>query len=201
LGDALLAAKAARVIAGQEAVWEAERIVEQAAEEVEQAAWEAKERDEQAGWDQWLAEWDAEEAEGVDTVPLNTDEDEYALLEVPAHLMKLNRHFHGRSHGGLFRVMRGVSLRMGEMIGRGKTDEAWLVADSGYFTVTNKRLVFRGDEENIEFSMRSIVRVSELSVSELAIQAKRRKTARFSFPGFTHVVAARVAEASGRRLG
>jgi hypothetical protein len=87
LADALLAAKAARVIAEQEAVWEAERIVEQA----------------------------SEEAEGVYTSLLNMDADEYALLELAADLMKLERYFHGRSRGVSFRIVRGVSFRMGEM--------------------------------------------------------------------------------------
>jgi hypothetical protein len=43
--------------------------------------------------------------------------------------------------------------------------------------------------------------VSELSEDELAIQAKRRKTARFSFPGQAHEIAARIAEAGRTKAG
>ena len=72
----------------------------------------------------------------------------------------------------------------------------WSVADFGTFTVTNKRVVFRGEEENFEVAIKSIVGVDERSANELAIQARRRKTARFGFAGEAHEVAARIAEAS-----
>jgi hypothetical protein len=84
-----------------------------------------------------------------------------------------------------------VSYRIGESIGRRERDETWSVADFGDFTVTNNRVVFRGDEENVEVSIGSIVGVDELPADELAIQAKRRKTTRFRIPGQAHEVAAR----------
>jgi hypothetical protein len=90
----------------------------------------------------------------------------------------------------------GASYRIGESIGRRESDETWSVADYGDFTITNIRVVFRGDEEIYDVLMGRVVGVDELSVDELAIQAKGRKTARFSIPGQAHEVAVCIAKAS-----
>ena len=77
LCEALLAAKAARMIAQQEAVWEAERVVEQAAEEVEQAVWEGEQLVEQASWDaERLVEQAREKTEDIYRTLLYTGTDE-----------------------------------------------------------------------------------------------------------------------------
>jgi hypothetical protein len=157
LADRLQVAKLERALAEQDAVWEAEQIAKQAAEAA------------------------AEAAKGVDTTLLDMDEDEQALLEVSAELMKLERYFHGRSSGFSVRIVRGLSYRVGESIGRRERDEDWSVVDIGDFTVTNKRVVFRGDEETFDFTVGSILGLDVPSDDELEIQAKRRKTMRFRF--------------------
>jgi hypothetical protein len=110
-----LLAKAANVIAEQEAVWEAERQ-EEAARELAEAT-----------------------PESVETTLFNLGDDERALLETPADYLELERYVRSRSRGWSFRIVRGISYRVGESISRRQRDEAWSVADYGRLTITTER--------------------------------------------------------------
>jgi hypothetical protein len=78
---------------------------------------------------------------------------EVVHLQEPAALLKevIQREFRGGSRGMSFRVMKGVSYRVGNV--RGKMVEvgrSFEVADTGTLFVTSRRAVYTGERKSIE---------------------------------------------------
>ena len=55
----------------------------------------------------------------------------------------------GRSSGVSFRLMKGVTYRVGQSRGSISSESDWTPVSNGTFVITNQRLVFRGDTKSI----------------------------------------------------
>jgi hypothetical protein len=61
----------------------------------------------------------------------------------------INRQYVGGSHGVSFRLMRGVSYRVGQSRGHLVSQTGIVPISDGKFVVTNKRLIFSGDKKSV----------------------------------------------------
>jgi hypothetical protein len=148
----------------------------------------------EAAWEVERAEEAAREAAQFKTVIsslLGLDEDEQVLFEDEADYLELERYFRARSRGFSFRIASGITYRTGEMIGRRHRDEEWSMADSGTLSITTKKVVFRGaNEESFDITHRSIRGVTVFEGNELAIQSRSTKRFRLWRPEAANEAAA-----------
>lgn len=79
------------------------------------------------------------------------------------------------SYGGAVRVVKGVYVGGSQGQSHGELKKV----DSGYLTLTNKRLIFNGELRNIEFKLNKIVSVEEFSDAIEIGASNRNKIATF----------------------
>lgn len=77
--------------------------------------------------------------------------DEKAYWIEPAILAEekvLRRRFEGGSHGVSFRIMKGVSYRIGGFRGHSVSETGVVAVSNGDLILTSKRIIFRGDKKS-----------------------------------------------------
>lgn len=77
---------------------------------------------------------------------------EVGHLCIPGELMEervISRQFSGGSRGVSVRLVKGVSVRFGQMRGHSFSVKDLVPVSSGYFVVTSKRLVFSGNAKSV----------------------------------------------------
>ena len=81
---------------------------------------------------------------------------ETAHLEMPAYLMEervVSRKIIGKSQGFSFRIVKGVTYRVGSSSGTIQSETGWVNVSSGNFVITNKRLIFAGSNKSFSFDL------------------------------------------------
>jgi len=87
---------------------------------------------------------------GTSGVPLKAGEIDY--FAHPAQMLEervIARQSVGRSQGVSFRIVKGVSYRVGQSRGHSVPVHATVPVSSGDFVITNKRLIFAGDRKSV----------------------------------------------------
>lgn len=84
-------------------------------------------------------------------------EGEHVVFEEPASLFKPRRRLIGRSSGFSFRIAPGVRFHTGWFETAEAVDRKLVEDDHGLFSVTTKRIVFRGAGRTIEIDFNKIV--------------------------------------------
>jgi len=85
---------------------------------------------------------------------------ENAYWQVSADLFEervVNKRYEGGSRGVSFRVMKGVSFRMGNHSGQMVSEKAHVPVSTGRFVITDKRLIFSGDNKSISADYGKII--------------------------------------------
>ena len=113
-----------------------------------------------------------------DKTTLMLHEDEKALYDCPAYLLKevIDRELRGASQGISVPLGHGVRYRAGAVRGHMVTiGSHWTDADQGTLTLTDRRLVYHGMRQTIEFPLK---RIASLTVygDAIAVGSTNRKT-------------------------
>lgn len=78
----------------------------------------------------------------------------------PADLIEekvLRRHYEGGSRGVSFRVMKGVSYRVGGHRGQMVAETGLVSVSSGDLVITNKRIIFKGDRKSFAIKLDNLL--------------------------------------------
>lgn len=85
---------------------------------------------------------------------------EIGYFEMPAMLLEervIDSEYRGGSHGVSIRIMKGVSYRIGATKGRVHTERGIVPVSYGDFVITNKRLVFSGDQKSVAHNLSRLI--------------------------------------------
>jgi hypothetical protein len=85
---------------------------------------------------------------------------EVCHLSVPVTLLEervVSRQFTAGSRGVSVRLVKGVSLRFGQMRGQSYSIKDLVPVSNGYFIITNKRLVFSGNTKSISTAFNKLL--------------------------------------------
>lgn len=96
----------------------------------------------------------------VTNPPINLQSGEKTHLVVSAQLLEervVGRRYEGGSHGVSFRVMKGVSYRVGASRGRSVSVRGIVPVSSGWFCITNQRLVFSGNAKSFTVDRKKVL--------------------------------------------
>jgi hypothetical protein len=105
-------------------------------------------------------------------------EDEHALYDCPAYLLKevMDRELRGSSQGVSVPLGHGVRYRVGAVRGHMVTiGSHWTTADGGALTLTDRRLVYHGERQTIEFPLAKLATL-DVYGDAIAVGATNRKT-------------------------
>jgi hypothetical protein len=72
----------------------------------------------------------------------------------------VKRRYEGGSHGVSFRIAKGVSYRVGGHRGHIVTDTAVVPVSTGDLIITNRRIIFRGDNKSINLRLDKLLELS-----------------------------------------
>jgi len=72
----------------------------------------------------------------------------------------VSRRYEGGSRGMSFRIMKGVSYRVGSHRGHLITDKAMVPVSTGELIITNRRAIFRGDAKSFAIKLDKLLEVS-----------------------------------------
>jgi hypothetical protein len=89
--------------------------------------------------------------------------DEVAHWSEPGSIIEervVGRRYEGGSHGFSFRIVKGVSYRVGAHRGHIVTDKAAVPVSSGELIVTNKRVIFRGDTKSFNIRLDKLLELN-----------------------------------------
>ncbi len=104
----------------------------------------------------------------------------------------LRHRYEGGSSGVSFRIMKGVSYRVGSSRGYIMAEKGWVVTSSGDLIITNKRIIFKGDRKSFDIKLNKILSTENytnaLVVSESGKQTA--KTIKFKQPGNQDIIGA-----------
>lgn len=92
-----------------------------------------------------------------------TQKDERIYWIEPSSLLEekvINRRYVGGSQGVSFRIMKGVSYRVGGHKGHYEVDKGNVEVSSGDLIITNKRIVFSGDKKSFSTRLDKIIDIN-----------------------------------------
>lgn len=95
----------------------------------------------------------------------------------------INRRYEGGSSGVSFRVMKGVSYRVGSYRGRTITDMGKVVVDDGDLIITSKRLIFRGRNKSFGILLGKLLDIHFFKDGLQVTEANKSKPRMFGFRG------------------
>jgi len=72
----------------------------------------------------------------------------------------VGRRYEGGSQGVSFRIMKGVSYRVGSHRGHIVTDKAVMPVSEGDLVITNKRVIFRGDAKSFSSKLDKLLEIN-----------------------------------------
>lgn len=85
---------------------------------------------------------------------------EVCHLSIPARLLEervVSRQYVGGSQGVSVRIMKGVTYRVGQQRGHIETRSGIVPISNGYFNITNKRLVFSGNNKSVSSALNKLL--------------------------------------------
>jgi hypothetical protein len=112
------------------------------------------------------------------TTSLLLQENEHALYDCPGYLLKevTDRELRGVSQGVSVPLGHGVRYRVGAARGHVVTiGSHWSTADEGALTLTDRRLVYHGERQTIEFPLAKLATLNVYG-DAIAVGATNRKT-------------------------
>ncbi len=119
---------------------------------------------------------------------------EVAHWSEPASILEervVRRRYEGGSQGLSFRVMKGVSYRVGSHRGHIVTDTAVVPVSSGELIVTNKRVIFRGDAKSFNIRLDKLLELNFYSDGvRLTDEKGKPRVVKFADIGNTDVIGA-----------
>lgn len=89
----------------------------------------------------------------------------------------IDRKYVGGSHGISFRVMKGVSYRVGNSKGHVETTKGNVVVDIGDILITNKRCIFKGRKKSFSVNLAKILDI-ELYSDAVVIHEENKQNPR-----------------------
>ena len=117
--------------------------------------------------------------------PVNLQFGEKAYFVVDAQLLEervVGRQYQGGSHGVSFRIMKGVSYRVGASRGRSVPVRGVVPVSTGCFCITSQRLIFAGNVKSFAVDRRKILSTDVLS-TESPLLPKPARPEPSSLPG------------------
>jgi len=103
----------------------------------------------------------------------------------------VRRRYEGGSQGVSFRLMKGVSYRVGGHRGHIVTDKATVPVSTGDLIITNKRIIFRGDAKSFSFKLDKLLEVHFYSDGvRLTDDKGKPRMIQFATAGNTDVIGA-----------
>ncbi|MDD4902775.1 MAG: hypothetical protein PHE24_06635 [Patescibacteria group bacterium] len=134
----------------------------------------------------------------IPTIPVKnliTQKDENAYWEEPATLIEekvLRRRFEGGSQGVSFRIMKGVSYRVGGFRGHSVSETGLVTVGDGDLIITSKRIIFRGDKKSFAVKLDKVLDIqlftNGLQFSE--INRSKPRMIRFGQEGNHNIIGA-----------
>lgn len=104
---------------------------------------------------------------------LNMKAGEIAVYDAPAKLYETRAVRHYKSGGGSVRVAKGVWIHSGR--GKSTSSQEWQQVDNGTLTVTNKRIVFVGEQGNRNAAIEKVLSVSaSIRGAEVLTESKQK---------------------------
>jgi hypothetical protein len=88
---------------------------------------------------------------------------EVAFWSEPGNILEervVGRRYEGGSKGVSFRIMKGVSYRVGAHRGHIVTDKAVVPVSAGHLIITNKRVIFRGDAKSFSIKFDKLLELN-----------------------------------------
>jgi len=127
---------------------------------------------------------------------------EVAYWAEPATLLEervVGRRYEGGSQGVSFRIMKGVTYRVGAHRGNIVIDRAVVPVSSGELIVTSKRVVFRGDRKSINLRLDKLLEVQLYSDGfRFSDDKGKPHLLQFTTPGNSDVIGATLSFAINR---
>jgi hypothetical protein len=103
----------------------------------------------------------------------------------------VRRRYEGGSSGVSFRIMKGVTYRVGAHRGHLIADTANLPISAGDFVITNKRVLFKGDRKSFNYRHDKLLGIELFSDGlSLADSAGKNRLLRFDIPANSELVGA-----------
>ena len=98
---------------------------------------------------------------------LKKGEEAYFYTQVTFYEERTKRIYQGRSAGTSIRVAKGISFRVGANKGNAVNEDYLKEIDSGEFIITNKRIVFVGDNKSWNIVLVKLVRIEATTINGL----------------------------------
>ena len=99
----------------------------------------------------------------VDVI-LKKQEEAYFDTQVIFYEERTKRIYQGGSAGTSIRVARGVSFRIGANKGNAVSEDYMKEIDTGEFIITNKRIVFVGENKSWNIPLTKLMRIQEITI-------------------------------------
>lgn len=131
----------------------------------------------------------------IQVTNLVMQKNEKAYWKEPAILAEervISRHYEGGSRGMSFRVMKGVSYRVGSYRGHPVSKKGIVPVSVGELIITNKRLIFRGDKKSLATKLDKILDI-QLYTNGLFLSLSNRVKQvmiKFAEEGNHHIIGA-----------
>ncbi|MFA6602006.1 MAG: hypothetical protein WCT02_04080 [Candidatus Paceibacterota bacterium] len=101
------------------------------------------------------------------------EKDEHAILEESTKLAETRAVSHRTGSGIGFRVMKGVYV--GSYAGQSESTKEWRAIDQGTVTLTNKRILFKGNKENRTIPISKILSIDiSLDSFQVSVDGKAK---------------------------
>jgi hypothetical protein len=114
----------------------------------------------------------------------------------------VGRRYEGGSQGVSFRIMKGVSYRVGAHRGHIVTDKAVVPVSAGHLIITNKRVIFRGDSKSFSIKFDKLLELNFYSDGvRLTDEKGKPRLVRFAEEGNTDIVGAILSHAVNKYNG
>lgn len=115
---------------------------------------------------------------------LVTQKDERIYWTEPSVLIEekvLHRRYEGGSQGFSFRIMKGVSYRVGASRGYFVNETGRVPVSNGEFIITSKRVIFRGDGKTFSFKLDKILDIQLFTNGIYLSEANKSKPRMIKF--------------------
>ena len=97
---------------------------------------------------------------------LKKQEEAYFDTQVTFYEERTKRVYQGGSVGTSIRVAKGVSFRVGSNKGNAVSEDYMKEIDTGEFIITNKRIVFVGENKSWNIPLAKLMRIQEMTIDD-----------------------------------
>jgi hypothetical protein len=119
----------------------------------------------------------------VTNPPVNLQFGEKAYFVVSAQLLEervVGRRYEGGSSGVSFRIMKGISYRVGASRGRSVSVRGVVPVSSGWFCITSQRLIFSGNAKSFAVDRKKVLS-TQMHSDGIAVAAEAGATRTIQF--------------------